>query len=116
MLSILQPARVLANDKLDSASEAGLNLVRAPIRRINIGVQFLRTGDAQVGGVPIQKLAGEAVCKATEQKGVGDRTLELEAGARCLRSSLTCGEPLIDGSIGPRCAWLPGRRLVLVFG
>ena len=46
-------------------SRAGLKLISAPIRRINIGIQLLRILDAHVDGVPFQKFAGEALGYAT---------------------------------------------------
>ncbi len=65
-----------------------LKLISAPIRRINVGVQFLRIGDAHGGSVPFQKFAGETLGHATEQEGFRHRTLELKVGERRRRSPL----------------------------
>src|SRR5205807_6970247 len=50
----------------------------------------------------------------SKQKGLSDRTLDLEVGERRGRAAFTGGQPLIDGQIAEAAALaaLPGRRLV----
>src|SRR5208337_5292017 len=105
----IQNRRYVSTDDFFSTPS---NLVSAPIRRINVAVEFLGIRDLHVGGIPFYQLPGEALRHATEQEGFGHRTLELKIGKRGLCFSLACADPLIDGSVGPRCARLPGRLLV----